>query len=230
LRLAVLTPPGWGISRSLARWSRRLKIPLGGSQPIESAITVGDGSPDDIVCLVLCHKFDGRKVVGINKPQEGRGASSISAALQLTEGVRVKNLMVVLDQEGDKLEEIFGRAEGKLHESGVKFEIGVEEGRLRTYNCIHAHRKFRTLVVVNGLDKPYSIHTIEDHLLEFSERVLEENVGEVLDASNKNPKEVWEKLKDKHEGVYSHLLKAEEKDLEQIFPQHIRALGLLQEP
>ncbi|MCQ5363353.1 MAG: hypothetical protein NO482_08150, partial [Candidatus Methanomethylicia archaeon] len=61
-------------------------------------------------------------------------------------------------------------------------------------------------------------------------RVLGENVGEVLDASNKNPKEVWEKLKDKHEAVYSRLLEAEEKDLEQIFPQHMRALGMLQEP
>lgn len=137
--------------------------------------------------------------------------------------------MVVLDQEGDKLEEILGRAEGKLHESGVNFEIDVEEGRLRTYNCTRAHREFRTLVVVNGLDKPYSMHTIEDHLLEFSERVLGENVGGVLDAINKYPKEAWEKLEDKHQAVYSRLLEAKEKELEQIFPQHMRALDLLQE-
>jgi hypothetical protein len=55
---------------------------------MESAITVGDGSPDDIVCLVLCHRFDGRKVVGINKPQEGRGHLQY---LQHCGSLRVRN-------------------------------------------------------------------------------------------------------------------------------------------
>ncbi|MHC1579096.1 MAG: hypothetical protein ACXQTZ_00320 [Candidatus Alkanophagales archaeon] len=111
---------------------------IGDGSPARGAlIVVGDGTPDDIVCLILAHKHDGERVVGITKSEEKR-IGALAAALTLFRKMKVKNLMVLLDQDGDELEALWERIEDKLRKENVGFEIELDEGRFRVYNCSQA--------------------------------------------------------------------------------------------
>jgi stress-induced morphogen len=227
MKIRFLAPPTWSISRELTKWARRLKIPLAGPQPVQSVIVVGNGTPDEVVCLILCHKLNGENVVGITKPQEKLRIDSITPALELIRREKVKNLLIALDQERESLEELWKRIEGKFKEEKLKYKIESQEEKFCAYTCSQAHYKFKILMTINGLNRPYQKNTIEDHLLEFSREFLEEDANKALNNSNKDPKEAWKKLVDRHQEIYSSLSKRGHDKMQQIFPQHIKALSEL---
>jgi len=73
MRLRPLSHPSWHISISLTKWSAKLRVPLASSlQTVSCVIVVGDGVPEDIVCLILAHRFNGGATIGITKPQTAR--------------------------------------------------------------------------------------------------------------------------------------------------------------
>ena len=233
MRLRVLSPPEWSISRSLGKWAGKLKIPLSRLAPVKGVIIIGNGTPDDIVCLILCHKFDGKHVVGVTKPEAAGIKSAILAALKIVEKVKVKDLMIILDQEGREQEEFWNEVEDGFRKEKVEFAVNEEGEGFRAYECSQAHYKFKVAVLVNGLpNKQYKKHTIEDHLLELSMSLenVGEDVEEVLRESEYNPKEAWKKLRKKnkeiHGKVYSHLLNASKDKIRSYFPQHVRALEI----
>ena len=224
--LRNLSPISSGLSRNLVKWAVRLKIPLAGLQPLEKVIIIANGVPDAIVCLILAHKFNGKQFVGILKPLEGLRVGAISSALKIVRSKKVKDILIILDQERDPLEELWRRIERKLSEV-VKYEISRVENRFRMYICSHAYYKFRMLIVISGLSTPYSDkHTIEDHLLELSKEVLTKEDVERILRSYRDPKAAWQKLGEKHQAIYSYLLNASKDKLKQFFPQHIKAFSL----
>ena len=105
MKLRILSPPSWSISRNLITWSRKLDISLAGPGEIRDMIVIADGSPDDIVYLILAHKLDGGKAVGITATQEKRVAS-IPLALELVRREKLEKLLIALDQEADELAEL----------------------------------------------------------------------------------------------------------------------------
>ncbi|MCD6387344.1 MAG: hypothetical protein J7L30_03385 [Methanophagales archaeon] len=234
MRLRVLSPPDWSISRNLAKWARKLRIPLSGPAPVKGVIIIGNGTPDDIVCLILCHKFDGKQVVGVTKPEAAGIKSAILAALKIVEKVKVKDLMIILDQEERGQEEFWNEVEEGFRKEKVEFAVNEEGEGFRAYECSQAHYKFKVAVLANGLPRQYRKHTIEDHLLELSMSLenVREDVEEVLRESEDDPKEAWKKLRKKnkeiHGKVYSHLLNASKDEIRSYFPQHVRALEYLE--
>ena len=195
-------------------------------------IIIGNGTPDDIVCLILCHKFDGKHVVGVTKPEAAGIKSAILAALKVVEKVRVKDLMIILDQEEREQEEFWNEVEEGFRKEKVEFAVNEEREGFRAYECSQAHYKFKVAVLANGLPGRYRKHTIEDHLLELSTSLenVGEDVEEVLRESEYDPKEAWKKLREKHREihgkVYSHLLNASKDKIRSYFPQHVRALEI----
>ena len=235
MRLRVLSPLEWSISRSLGKWAGKLKIPLSRLAPVKGVIIIGNGTPDDIVCLILCHKFDGKQVVGVIKPEAAGIKSAIYAALRSIRE-KINNLMVILDQEEKKEKEFWNEIEDVFKKEKVEFEVIEKEEKFRVYACSQAHYKFKVAVLVNGLpNKQYKKHTIEDHLLELSMSLenVREDVEEVLRESEYDPKEAWKKLRKKnkeiHGKVYSHLLNASKDKIRSYFPQHVRALEIFRE-
>ncbi|UYZ40052.1 MAG: hypothetical protein N2V74_07650 [Candidatus Methanospirare jalkutatii] len=232
MKLRVLSPPDWSISRNLAKWARKLRIPLSGPAPMKGVIIIGNGTPDDIVCLILCHKFDGKQVVGVTKPEAAGIKSAIYAALRSIRE-KINNLMVILDQEEKKEKEFWNEIEDVFKKEKVEFEVIEKEEKFRVYACSQANYKFKVAVLANGLtNKQYKKHTIEDHLLELSMSLenVREDVEGVLRESEYDPKEAWKKLREKHREVhrevFSHLLNASKDEIRLYFPQHVRALEI----
>ena len=234
MRLRVLSPPDWSISRSLGKWAGKLGIPLSGPAPVKGVIIIGNGTPDDIVCLILCHKFDGKHVVGVTKPEAAGIKSAIYAALRSIRE-KINNLMVILDQEEKKEKEFWNEIEDVFKKEKVEFEVIEKEEKFRVYACSQANYKFEVAVLANGLPRQYRKHTIEDHLLELlmSLENMGEAVEQVLRESEYDPKEAWKKLREKHKEihgkVYSHLLNASKDVIRSYFPQHVRALEIFRE-
>jgi hypothetical protein len=220
MRLRPLSHPSWHISISLTKWSAKLRVPLASSlQTVSCVIVIGDGVPEDIVCLILAHRFNGGATIGITKPQTEWG----DAVTKIVSSTRTSTVALIIDQDNVELSELWNQIEDKLKEHAVSYERKVEEERFHAYDCKHGQYSFRFPVVVNGLNKPYRKHTIEDHLLEASKKVLNDEELRKAIKEIEDPKEAWRKLKDKHHKIYSYLLhEAETNLIMEAFPQHIK--------
>ncbi len=189
MKIRIITPPSWSITRNLTSWAKRLNIPLTMAQSdIDALIIIGDGTPDDVVLLILTHKMDGDHVVGITKPKERLGASSLSSIRQYIERIKnLKSLIFVIDQEKDVLEDIWRQVDEKLKDNGIVFKLFEEDNRMKIFDCSLGSYKFKVLIVINGLDEQYQRHTIEEHLIEYYRKVLGGNLSSVTNY----PKEIW---------------------------------------
>jgi len=222
MKLRILSPPSWSISRNLITWSRKLDISLAGPEEIGDMIVIADGSPDDIVYLILAHKLDGGKAVGITATQEKRVAS-IPLALELVRREKLEKLLIALDQEADELAELWRQIEEKLREKADEYKLDASEERFRLYSCQYAQHRFKALIAINGLNTSYSKHTIEDHLIKFAGKSLGDDVRAILKSSS-DPKEAWRKLRDHHQIILLKIRDASVNQLEEFFPQQIKAL------
>ncbi len=189
MKIRIITPPDWSITRNLTSWAKRLNMPLTMAQSdIDALIIIGDGTPDDVVLLILTHKMDGDHVVGITKPKERLGASSLSSIRQYIERIKnLKNLIFVIDQEKDVLEDIWRQVDEKLKDNGIVFKLFEEDNIMKIFDCSLGSYKFKVLIVINGLDEQYQRHTIEEHLIEYYRKVLGGNLSSVTNY----PKEIW---------------------------------------
>jgi len=220
MKIRIVAPPDWSITRNLTSWARRLKIPLAGAQSdMDALIIIGNGTPDDVVLLILTHKMDGDHVVGITKPKERLGTASISLIRQY---LRIsKNLIFVIDQEKDTLEDIWRRVDEKLQGNGIASRLIEEDKRIKIFDCSLGSYKFKVSIVINGLNGQYQKHTIEEHLIEYYRRVLGGSLSNVAD----DPKDIWESLGERlHKDIYCKLLNSSKDEIKEIFPLHIKAL------
>jgi hypothetical protein len=107
MNLRCLNQPRESIAISLSKWARKLKIPLTTKQtPIDAAIIIGDGTPDNIVWLILTHRLNGKCTVGLMKPSEFPRFASVEAIKTLIKGERVENVLLSVDQEASTLQQI----------------------------------------------------------------------------------------------------------------------------
>jgi len=206
-------------ARNILTWSRRLKIRISVKPPetVRKVIVIGNGTPDDIVTLVLAHHVDGREMATILKPQKLRVESITSIVELLLYAPRINKILLIIDQEEDELTNIRLKIRRKLELNGVKIKEERSNRRLLTYKC-EKIRLFNLLVAVNGLDKPYEIHTIEDHLLEVAKDFVKTRIV--------NPKKTWNEIKEYHEEIIRRV--RDDRDLAySLFPQQIKALEML---
>ena len=219
MNLRILTPPHWSVARSLLRWSRRLKVQLAGPyQPVREVILIGNGVPDNIVAMLLAHKLNGRRAVGLAKPP-----GALSAALrELIFQSLIRKVLLLFDQEDRSLNDAWRSLESELRRAKMEYRILSDEERLRVYGCRHGSRQLRVIAVVNGLEAPYRKHTIEDHLLKICEKLRIYEAPLPHSAESPDPKELWSRLKEHHERVYRYILQASMEELKDAFHHHLK--------
>ncbi len=131
---------------------------------IDSLIVLGDGTPDDIGAAIACHHLNGEKTAGIVKPEKTGLAAleSINSYLQQP----VRKILFLVDQDAQQLDLLFTQAERKLRDKGIHADLKDKDNRLRSYECKSGSKKFKLIIVVNGVEEVTSgKHTIEDHFI-----------------------------------------------------------------
>ena len=177
MKIVPLAPSGTATYRNLVKWSRRLKISIFLQQyNINKIVLIGNGTPDDIVLMILLSKFNGKaftdSLIGITK--SGRlWIESILSGIDIVDKThgKVKCLLIIIDQEKMSLRDIWMQIHEKISER-ASCSIVNDAKRLRVLNCSRGIYNFNFIITINGLDiTQYCSHTIEDHLLEIAKDV-----------------------------------------------------------
>ena len=185
---------------------------------LSGIVILADGTPDDYVVAVISYSLNGRKSVGIVKPEEKR--LDIFSNLPVYLKYKVDKIAVLIDQEEEDLASVFNEIEKRMSETGTVIRDVAREGRLRVYRCEHGVKKFQLISIVNGLDEySFKRHTIEDHLLKAAEELLGVKI------SSEDPKEGWKELKNRQYEVFKRM--KDISDIEDIFPQQVKGLKCL---
>lgn len=190
-------------------------------------VVIMDGSEDACAIALLLHRLDGKFLASLLRP-ERLGPDNIGKNLStyIHRGFKQRAFLMVLDQEDIELEEMWGRVEGSLTDSGITYSIVGGDIRWRLYNCILGGKEFSVGVVVNGLDERYVKHSIEDHLVELA--MLEGLVKESFTASDSKGR--WLKISedgDARRAVYRGILGS--RHTPSVFKQHVSAVERLKE-
>jgi hypothetical protein len=85
----------------LKKISKRLRLDLSSRGELESAIILGDGTPDDIVVAIVCYHLNGDKIAGLIKPERITGPSVVELIPKTYLKMKIGKFAVVVDQELD---------------------------------------------------------------------------------------------------------------------------------
>ena len=229
-----LNRPETSTYRNIIKWSKRLKIPIGlRGVSIKSLLIVGDGTPDEIVSMLLLHKFNGKegRYVGILKPEYLR-LEAIRSVVTLINQSSFDVVMLFLDQEDDDLNELWGRVEEKIgsyftcsrYISNV-LSAAEASDRLRIFKCQTVRNSFLFAIVINGLsDFPCEKHTIEDHLVKLAIEKLGLDRKYSKDKGGCS-KDLWNSYSrnDRIE-VFNLIINLPVEEVSVFFPQHLEAI------
>lgn len=181
---------------------------------LDSIVVLADGTPDDLSFAIISHYLNGDKAVAIVKPNNVTGFAVLDLIpTYLTP--HTKNILIIMDQEDNSLEDISQKCNTKLRQKGCHNIIDDKE-RLKICDCTLGNKKFKVILVLNGLDEINTKkHCIEDHLVKFS--------GIKCIDSSKN---TWNNLStNKKEQIYREMLQS--NNLANIFHQHVKAGSIL---
>jgi len=217
------------VVRNIVRVSRWLGFDVLVSvvEELRCFIVIGDGTPEDeILALIAYHLNSVGKVIGIAKPEfVGIKVFELIPTYLVQ---KVGSILVLIDQEDYDVEVLIKEVEERLRGHGIAIESRGNKGRLVVYDCERGGRRFRLIVVINGLDEiPFERHMVEDHLLKAAKILLGEQIGDVFSKS-RDAKEAWKKLYQYREDIYRKL-RNDKKLLETVFPQQVRAMRILEE-
>ncbi len=98
----------------------------------------------------------------------------------------INTVIEVLDQEDDKLDDLYGNVEGVLRDLNIRYSLKSELERVRLYECSIGSRKFNLVIIVSGLDDTTSkSHNIEDHLSVKLRELEDESEGMEINTKEK---------------------------------------------
>jgi len=220
-----------GLSQKLLRRKIHFEVLSSASiSPPKILILIGNGSPDDLAIAILSFKFDGEDFAWLVRPKIGRNIAALQSLPILLDS-HTGSILALLDQEREEIQEFLLKTKETLLREGLEVSEEKGEGRLRALSCKYHERAFNLILLINGLDRPYTIHTIEDHLLEAGELFLgKEKVEELLQKAENHPKKAWGSLeRGSQDEVFVRLCQLERADLHKLFPQHCEAFRLLGE-
>jgi len=225
----------WRHIEGLSQKLSRTKIPFEvlSSAPIslpKVLILVGNGSPDDLAIAILSFKFNGESFAWLVRPKTWRNIAALKSLPVLLDSY-TGSILALLDQEKEGVQEFLLKTRETLLREGIKISGERGEGRLRVLSCNYHERPFNLILLINGLDRPYIVHTIEDHLLEAGKLFLGEvKVEELLQKAENHPKKAWGRLeRESQDEVFIKLCQLEMVDLNKVFPQHCEVFRLLGE-
>lgn len=187
---------------------------------LDKLIVLGDSSPEDEIVGIMSYHLNGRRTVGILKPEETAGMPALDYIREYTTG-NVRKILFIMDQDGNSLDRFFELVEERLGRIGrvQPIENHDDDERVKLYTCHMSHRSVDIIVVASGsedLDTPS--HEIEDHLLLIAG----------IDGRIDDSKDQWRSLDESEREDVMRLLK--DRDLFEItFHQHICGCSYLEE-
>jgi len=219
-----LCDPKTATYNNIIKWARSLRLPIKyTSDCIKAIIVLGDGTPDEIVIMILAHLLDGKVDAGIVKPKYLRvGAIRAIKNIALSFHGKISDFVLLMDLEDQTQEQILESLNNKLAEYGIGYQVIERQDMWWKYHCEIANIRFTLTVIINGLEQEYEKHTIEDHLLELAQhlKICVSNVQRL-----KNPKQAWNKIPHKQrKQIFEELKRLPIEVRKKIFRQHIEAL------
>jgi len=159
--------PTQRLAINLQKISRKLKIQaitMKSDDNLKDIVIITTGTPDDIVFSIIAYHQNGRKIIGIVKPEKTRLGAIDSIPKYIKH--KIKNLMIIIDQEDEELKNLFAQVEKKFSSIGIRASLKDTRDRVRLYKCTYATNNINIILVINGLDDiKTKMHTIEDHLI-----------------------------------------------------------------
>lgn len=226
-----LSAPG-RLAGNLIRLSKRSRLPLLETrlEKPDLLLIIGDGDRDAKVAAAILHRIAGGSQVvgGLVIPAGEKGLPSIPRSLAASAPRDQASVIAValVDQERMAVEEAWGLLERHLRGIGFSCERLSEarNHRLGEYVCEKQRLRIRLIVALNGLNRDYEVHTIEDHLIEVLRRVR----PDIPEVRGGDPKSSLEGLLDEVSAGVEDLLvevcRMRVSDLEEIFPQQVEAV------
>lgn len=201
--------PSSRLAINIRKISKKLGIKVVATkvEDLDRMVVITDGTPDDMVFAIISHHLNEDKTVRIAKPD----AITRLDALDLIRtylNLKINKIMFLIDQETDSLDQIFEKVKEKFW--GISIDNEKEGHRFRIYECRHAGKLFKVIIVINGLDDiPTERHAIEDHLIKIAK----------IEVKGSSKTTWWNLNQDKKD----------EKTVKQIFPQQIEGCKYLME-
>jgi len=214
------------ISKKLKNFvSKRFRADVLTGEPaeIECLILLGNGDTDDLVVPVVCHHLNGSTVAGVAKPVNPR-LGALDELLHIISRLRADRIALVMDQERDAPEKIYGKVEECLRRRNVRISSeNLEHSRAKMYRCRMGSGKFELVVILSGTDDTSDSFKIEDHLIKARSMISG------LEYPEGDAKEHWRSMSmdDKRE-VLKRLVESREL-CERALPQHFAGLSLLKD-
>jgi len=187
---------------------------------LRDIVVIGNGTPDDVIFSIVAHDQNGKKVVGIVKPEK-IWLDVIDFIPVYLRG-NVRNILILIDQEDKNLALLYDEIKERITGIGIQASEENVDKRVRVFNCTHGAKKFRLIFVINGLDDiPTKKHTIEDHLVKAASIFENSSILLELEKAGKTSKEVWRSLeKDIREKILRQLTQ-QRKKMRKLFSQQI---------
>ena len=224
MMIIPLCDPKTATYNNIITWARLLRIPIRYTpDSVATIIVLGDGTPDEIVIMVLAHRLNGKTNVGVIKPRYLR-AEAIRAIKNIAISFRgkISNIILLMDLEDRTQEQILETINKKLAEYGIGHELIERRDMWWKYLCEIADVRFTLAIILNGLEREYEKHTIEDHLIELAQH-LKICISDIQGL--KNPKQAWSKIPHKQRRqILEGLKRLPMEACRRIFRQHIEAL------
>ena len=180
--------------------------------------------------VILAHHLNGRKTVGLAKHEQLRGLTVLrDVATYIMAAARLRTLVLIVDRDDKRLDELTSEVEQRLNEAEVKRGEVRDEGAIKETTLHHKGREICLIVLVNDCELVGARrYTIENHLLSVAEKIFgRDAVSRLLREAGGDPKVAWAKLgKEGRRGVFEHMVKRPEL-VERAFPQHVRVLRRL---
>ncbi|MGQ4915329.1 MAG: hypothetical protein ACP6IU_11395 [Candidatus Asgardarchaeia archaeon] len=104
--------PTQRLAINLQKISRKLKIQaitMKSDDNLKDIVIITNGTPDDIVFSIIAYHQNGRKIIGIVKPEKTRLGAIDSIPKYIKH--KIKNLMIIIDQEDEELKNLFAQVE-----------------------------------------------------------------------------------------------------------------------
>ncbi len=191
---------------------------------IDSIIILGNGNVDDLAIPIVCYHLNSSKIVGIVKPDGRKRIETISDLSPYVSGNKIKKIALIMDQEGENLDEIYERIRNKLMNQNIRFEIIMENSRVKQYRCWHGSKQFDFILIISGLDNiATQSHKIEDHLVKGALELSKISNANLLQDS----KDTWNSIDAPLQKEILNYFVNNRVLSSEVFPQHFIGLQLL---
>lgn len=192
---------------------------------IDSIIILGNGNVDDLAIPIVCYHLNSNKIVGIVKPDGRKRIETISDLSPYVSGTKIDKIALIMDQEGENLDEIYERIKNKLMNQNIRSEIIMENSRVKQYRCWYGSKQFDFILIISGLDNiATQSHKIEDHLVKGALELSKISNANLLQDS----KDTWNSFDASLQKEILNYFVNNKGPSSEIFPQHFIGLQLLE--